>query len=43
MKVTQEERDSFEHRARQYYIRCAEDALSLAPLPEFKNGACQRL
>jgi hypothetical protein len=26
----------FEHAARQYYLRCAQDALPLAPLPEFK-------
>jgi hypothetical protein len=38
MKVSQEEQNRFEHAARQYYLRCAKDALPLAPLPEFKNA-----
>ena len=28
----------FEHRARQFYLGCANHALSLAPLPEFKDA-----
>jgi hypothetical protein len=35
-KFTQEKRNRFEHNARQYYLRCAKDALPLASLPEFK-------
>lgn len=41
MKITQEQKDDFEHRARQYYVRCAEDALPLAPLPEFKDALAE--
>jgi hypothetical protein len=29
---------AFEHTARQYYIRCAERSIKLAPLAEFKNA-----
>ena len=36
MKRTNSERDeAFQHAVRQYFIRCAKDALSVCPLTEF--------